>query len=319
MNVMENKRLVLAAFTALIAVCLLTAVSVAKAGQANTVILDARLDVLSCRIDFASVQIDLIRTDIAGAPDLSTDKVKIQAGIGQLKAYASSGDKENFSKYVVNNLAADMKTASEHIQAVKKDYKKYNISKQEKQTIKAAFKYKADKYRTCMNSTTVANAKQALKAIDKWIDNAQKRIDQLKGKGYDTSGLSAIVADAKGNYQTLSDAIATKDAKKVSEAATEVRDKHLHYCANFRGAELTLYIEKLEGIDTNKKYTAALDQAGKEIDAALAIAVPGHEYTEGEFAAVWTDLNKAGKTISDTAKSIKGKKQAKKTTTKAGA
>ncbi len=305
---MKDKILLMAAFTILVTGCS----PMAASGSSQTA-LEARLNLLSCKVDYSSQQIDLIDEKIKDAPDLSAYKLRIQADIGQLKAYSSSGDAVNFTQYVESSLKPDMKASSDQLRAVKRDYKKYNLSKQDMDAVTTLFKSDTDRYGTCMNAASQKQGQEDLKIINTWMTGAQKKIDQLTSKDYDTSQLSSIMAEARTSYQTLAYAVSTKNSTKINEGIKEVRDQYLHACARFRGLELKLYLSKLQGLDSGKKYAAALNHADASADAALAIAVPGHKYTAEEFSTVWSnDLGDAAKIISETTKSIKADSKTKK-------
>ncbi len=264
---------------------------------------NARVGHIMCRVDLTKSQIDLLS---AVDSNLSSYKAALDADIAKLKEFAEAMNHKEFDKYFTTTFKDDLKKAVDAIKDAKIDFRKSNLTMEEKTTLKQNHKTVIAAFANCTNKAEKDLADKRVDHLDKWIMRWEKVIAKMKGKGYDTTEMESVVSDAKTKLvpalQAIKDAT-TKEARKT--AMQNARNLHLHLWARFEIARIKSYLNSVDDNAAAKGYQAEVDAINAKLDEAAKLAVSGKKYGPGEFEDTWKAIKDAAKMLKDLNKKLK--------------
>jgi len=132
-----------------------------------------------------------------------------------------------------------------------------------------------------------------LERVKLWIDRGNNIIDEMDSRGYDTSEMRSILDRVQNNVESVETAIATGDPVTVRQTLSEIREKRLHSLANFKIAQFSQYVDRLEEEDVDNEYGEEINSIRNKIEFARELATPGRKYSPGEPRQVFNYLRDA--------------------------
>jgi len=93
--------------------------------------------------------------------------------------------------------------------------------------------------------------------------------------------------------ESVETAIATGDPVTVRQTLSEIREKRLHSLANFKIAQFSQYVDRLEEEDVDNEYGEEINSIRNKIEFARELATPGRKYSPGEPRQVFNYLRDA--------------------------
>ena len=245
---------------------------------------NARLDHINCRINLVKKQIDLL----SGVDtSLSSYKSLLDTDYSKLQELASSFKVKEFSEYFTNTFKDNFMNAFKAIQAAKLNIRKSNLTMEEKISLRDNHKTAIAEFATCINQADKNLADKRAKYLDAWINRWNNVISKMKEKGFDTSEMEAVVAEAQDKLKPALESVrdSTKDTRKT--VMENARALHLHLWAKFEIARVRSYLKSIENDAIAKGYQSEVDAIKAKLDQASNTAVKGKRYKEGEFESVW--------------------------------
>jgi len=146
-----------------------------------------------------------------------------------------------------------------------------------------------------------------LDRVKLWIDRGNNLISEMDSRGHDTSEMRSILDRVQNNVESVETAIATGDPATVRQTLSEIREKRLHSLANFKIAQFSQYLDRLEIEDVDKKHTREINSIRDKVDAARELATPSRKYSPGEGRMVFHYLRDAALEMRGLAEKMRSK------------
>lgn len=266
---------------------------------------NARLAHINCRIQLTEKQLGLL-TKINS--NLSSHKALLDADYAKLQEFASALNHKEFNKYFTTTFKDNLKNASKDIKGAKRDFRKGNLTKEEKKTIKDEHKTTISEYADCINKADKDWAEARGGYLNAWLNKWKNVIAKMKENGYNTAEMESVVSDAETKLLPAIEAVKNASTKESRKSAMEsAKNLHLHLWARFEIARIKSYLNFIESDANAKGYESDVTAIKAKLDEASALAVSGKKYKEGEFESVWAAIKDAAQMLKELNKKIKGK------------
>ncbi len=290
---------------------LILGIVIAQEDAADTKIKDtkrndfnARLEHISCRIDLTKKQIDLL----SGVDsNLSSYKTALDADVAKLKEFADVSDNKGFNDYLTKTLKDDLKKAVMAVKDAKGDFRKSNLTKEEKATLRDNHKTAISAFADCVSKADKDLVDARTEHLGKWIEKWNNIISKMKEKGFDTTGMESVVSDAQTKLLPALDAIKSASTKETRKTAMEnARNLHLHLWARFEIARIKSYLSFIETDAVAKGYQTDVNVIKEKLSGATNLASEGKKYGPGEFESTWKAIRDTAQLLKDLNKKVKG-------------
>lgn len=262
----------------------------------------ARLMHINCRIQLTKTQLDIF--SLANS-NITSYKAPLDTDYVKLQELATALNHKEFDRYFTITFKDDLKNAVKAIRTEKSNIKKANITQEQKKNLKSLNKEAIAAFANCTSDADKEWSKSRAGYLNSWITKWNNIITKMKEKGYDTTEMEAVVADAQN---TLLPALADvrnatkKDIRTTMEAA---RNLHLHLWARFEIARINSYLKSIEAEAALAGYTSEISAIKAKLDQASNTDVVGKKYKEGEFESVWSLIKDASKMLKDLNKKLR--------------
>ncbi len=274
-------------------------------GAAKGIFLQARATRLSCRIDQATSLLDDIVAKVPPAADaLSQPSTALKNDKSQLSTLASAGDPSAFNSFVSGALKADTQSAVKAVGDVLKDFKGYNVSKEDRASLRDDRKSFKGTAQQCEQGAAVQIGQARLEQYNDYISKWQATATKLGQKGVGTSGMQSVIDGAKSSIiAPLQSAISSGDANQTAAAlrtycigngcgGTNGQEYDYHGFAKFDLARLQAMVAKLQSGNTSGTGLDAVSQELSIVQSTLS-TVGTAKYTPDQSKAVWGGLKQA--------------------------
>lgn len=263
---------------------------------------NARLQHISCKIDLTKKQIDLLSTVNS---ELNTHKDKLDADYSKLKEFAEAFDHKEFNSYLTTVFKNNLKNTAKDIRDAKRDYKKTNMTKEDKKQLRENHKKLDGEFAECMNKAEKVRVDNRIDYLNRWVTRWNAQIEKMKEKGYDTIEMEAVVKDATDKLSPALEAIknSTKDNRKI--LMDNARNLHLHLWARFEIARINSFLKSIENDAVAASLQTDLGAIKSKLDEATKLAVEGKRYALGEFETTWSAIKDAAQMLKKLNKDLK--------------
>ncbi len=264
---------------------------------------NARLSHINCKIQLTEKQIDLL-TKINN--NLSSYKDNLDSDYKKLQEFASTLNHKEFNNYFTTTFKNNLKNAAMEINQAKKDFRKSNLTKDEKSTLKDGHKESISEYSDCINKADKEVSDARAGYLNSWINRWSNIIAKMKENGYDTSEMESVVSNAQTKLLPAIEAIkgATGNRKNVMGTA---RNLHLYLWARFEIARLNSYLKSIEDDAIDNKYQTEINVIKGKINSVSTLAVEGKIYGPNDFEAVWKVIRDSAQMLKELNKKLAGK------------
>jgi len=255
---------------------------------------NARLQHISCKIDLTKKQIDLLSTVNL---ELSAYKDKLDADYTKLKEFAEAFNQKEFNGYLTTIFKDNLKDAAKNIREAKRDYKRTNMTKEDKKQLRENHKKLEGEFAECINNAEKLRVDNRIDYLNRWVTRWNAQIEKMKEKGYDTTEMEAVVKDATDKLSPTLEAIknSTKDNRKI--LMDNARNLHLHLWARFEIARINSFFKSMENDAVVAGLQTDIEAIKAKLDEASKLAVEGKRYAPGEFETTWNAIKDAAQML----------------------
>lgn len=264
---------------------------------------NARLAHINCRVQLTETQLGLLMKINS---NLSSHKALLDADYAKLQEFANALNHKEFNKYFTTTFKDNLKNATKDIKESKKNFRKGNLTNDEKKTIKDEHKTAIAEYADCINKADKDWAEARGGYLNSWLNKWKNIISKMKEKGYDTAEMESVISDAETKLLPAIEAVKNASSKEEKKSAKEsARNLHLHLWARFESARIKSYLSFIESDAIAKGYESDVTAIKAKLDEASALAVSGKKYKEGEFESVWKVIKDASQMLKELNKKVK--------------
>lgn len=269
--------------------------------------LNVRYDHLKCKVEFTNKQIELL--DEYTSIDQTENKEKLEADLDILETYLDSNNREAFDNFTTGTFKTDMQKATQDLNAVKKNFKQYNLTNESRTELIDELKDAKSDYSECVSDKELKMAKVMETHMKNWNKHWGNVIDNMEARNITMADAEALQAEIAAKNAELSALIASGNITKIQEFMKAYHEDQLHYAARFEIARLKGYRNKLEPMADKYNMSDRLHDIDEKIAEAERLAQPGKRYAYGEFKNTWDDIKEANKDMQNAAKEINAERQ----------
>lgn len=147
-------------------------------------------------------------------------------------------------------------------------------------------------YASCMANATRSRVHAEVQSFNEWHGNGQNTAAQMKQRGYDTSGLEEILAEAEGVSEELeSDVGSAGNYEEMAEMRKNAWKKGFYLWTEFHVERFNLLLDRIDA-ETNGEYADQTGQVRSQLQSALQLG-EGESYGASEAAQAKQMLNNA--------------------------
>ena len=264
----------------------------------------ARLQHINCRIKLTEKQLDILS---ALNSSISSYKELLDADYAKLQEFASALNHKEFSNYFTTTFKDNLKSSVKAVKDTKSEFKASELTKEKKDSLKSNHKSAISEFADCVNKADKEWVEARAGYLNSWIKRWNNVIMKMKDKGYDTSELENIIADAQTKLLPDLEAIKSVEAKAARKSAMEnARNLHLHLWARFEIARIRSYLKFIEIDAISKGYQTEIDAIKASLDDTSKLVIAGKKYKEGEFQKVWMSIKDIVQMLKELNKKLKG-------------
>ncbi len=267
---------------------------------------NARLSHVICRVELTKKQIDTL-SRVNG--NLTSYKALLDVDVAKLREFATAYNNKEFSNYFTTTFKDNLRDSAKAIREAKLiDFRKSNLSKEEKTGLRENHKTAIAEYADCVNNADNELTEKRIGHLNAWINKWNKIISKMKARGYDTSEMESVVADAQIKLVPALEEIKNADNKDKRRAAMQdARNLHLHLWARFEIARISSYLKSIEEKAVSNGYESEVNAIKSKLTAVSNLTVPGKRYGPGEFDSVWRAIREAAQMLKELNKKLKEK------------
>ncbi len=277
-------------------------------------LLQARYDLVSARVNFATGVLSDTSGLVANASDLNPHVDKLNADLNTLKGYVSSADRSGFNGYVSGAIHTDVQAAMDALKADMKQFKAWGVSAATIQQLRADYQERKATFEQQTNAATVELGNARLAYYNTVMSKTDAHMANMSAKGIDVSGMQNVKSGAQSSVVApLQSAVSSGDANAVK---AELKDKCLgdgqpysyHFYAKEDLEALKATSAKVAAGTNNSTVLQQLADVNAKLASAESTlsAVGTNPYTTGQKDQVWNDLKAASEGLKTIIKEING-------------
>ncbi|HTY90488.1 MAG TPA: hypothetical protein VMC84_04865 [Methanocella sp.] len=301
----QMKRVSITATAVLFAMMLAIPALAMSASAASTgydqQLLQARYDLVSARVNFATGVYADTATLVANASDLNVHVTRLNSDLGTLKGYASSGGRSGFNSFLTGTVQPDMASGMAALKADMLKFKEWGVSAGTKQQLKADYQARKSTFDQQTDAAIIELGNVRLNYYNDAMSKDDQRMSQLSARGIDVSGMESVKSEAMSSVVTpLQSAISSGNADAVK---AELHDKCLgngqpysdHFFAKTDLAALTATGAKIGASTDNATIQQQLADANAKLSSAQGTlnVVGTNPYTSDQQSQIWDNLKAA--------------------------
>jgi hypothetical protein len=264
-------------------------------------ILQARYDLVSARVNFATGVLEDTSSLVANASGLAAHVDKLSGDLDTLNGYVEANDREGFNSFVSGIIQPDMQASFDALKADMKQFKAWGISAETIAQLKADYQNRKSTFEQQTNAAIVELGNVRLTYYNDVLSAADYHMAKLSAKGIDVSGMQGVEAGAENNViGPLRSAVSSGDASAVKQ---ELHDKCIangapysyHIYAKLDLEALKAVSAKIGSSVNNSTIQEQLIAVNERLSSAEgALNVVGTSpYTAEQQSQVWDNLKAA--------------------------
>ena len=265
---------------------------------------NARLSHINCKILLTEKQIDLLSKI---NENVSSLKSALNADYIKLQEFSAAFNNKEFNNYFTTTFKDNLKKAVMEINQAKKDFRKSNLTKEEKSILRDDHKKSISEYSDCINKADKDIADARAGYLNSWINKWNNVITKMKERGYDTSEMESVVSDARIKLLPALEAIKSATAGNRNKVMGTARNLHLYLWTRFEIARLNIYLKSIETDAIAEGYQTEFNAIKGKLTGVSALAVEGKIYGPGEFETIWKAIRDATMMLKELNRKIMGK------------
>jgi hypothetical protein len=264
-------------------------------------ILQARYDLVSARVNFATGVLTDTATLVVNASDLMAHVDVLNGDLDALRRYVDANDKSGFESYLSGTIRPDMEAALDALKSDMRQFKEWGVSAETIAQLREDYQARKAMFEQETNAAILEFGNIRLSFYNDVMSRADARIVELRDKGIDVSAMQGVVAGAESNVVgPLQSAVSSGDASAVKQ---ELHDKCLgngalysyHFYAKIDLEALKAISDKIEASTNNSTILGQLDRVNERLSAAEStLSVVGtRPYMAEQQSQVWDNLKAA--------------------------
>lgn len=268
-------------------------------------ILQARYDLASARVNFATGVLTDTSTLVASASDLIAHVDELNCDLSTLKGYVDgyvdANDKNGFDSYVSGTIQPDMQSALDALKADMKQFKAWGVTPATIQQLRADYQNRKNTFDQQTNAAIIELGGIRLTYYNDLMSKTDARMSELSGKGIDVSGMQSVKTGAESNViGPLQSAVSSGDANAVK---AELNDKCLangapysyHFYAKIDLEALKAISAKIGACVNNSTVQQQLAEVNAKLSSVEGTlnVVGTNPYTSEQQSQVWDNLKAA--------------------------
>gem|GEM_PF-1053782 len=268
--------------------------------------LQARYSQMECRANFMyQVMENAEEFDPDG--NLEQEKTQLQTQMQLMQQYANEGDYASFNQEMeqtCNAYTNAMQGArNSHKNALNKAQEgtgpggpgagngSEDASQMRNQMLEQHQEAQGE-YASCMGNATRSRVHAEQESFNDWHGKGQNVATQMKERGYDTSGLEAILAEAEGVSEGLeADVDSAGNYEQMNEMRKNAWKKEFYLWAEFHVERFNLLLDRMDE-KTDGEYSSQTERIRNQLATTLQLG-DGKSYGTSEAAEAKQMLNTA--------------------------
>lgn len=281
-----------------------------------------RADKIGCKIDFHIAVLSDVAAKLNNSSEINTWITKLQNDKDKLHDLALGSDDKQFHKFQREVLHDDAKSAGESLRDIRKNFKKHNVSKEMRMSLKDSFKSNQTDFKKCMSQVDIKIAQRRVDYYSKILAKHRDKIEKLSKRNITVSNLYDLITRAQDTIVTpLQNAVKTADAVQAGAALKQYclysgcrNGTNFHFAARFEMARLSDLLAK---VSLGPKAAEIAPQASAiqaELDSAKSAldAVGTASFGDDQKEQVWSHIKAAAENFRKLLKSLKDKDKVEK-------
>ncbi len=288
----------------LVLMSLVMAVGNGLSGDVKDNMLQARHSQMECRANFM-YQVMENAEGFDSDADLVQERTQLQEQMRLMQQYANEGDYSSFNQEMEqtrNAYTTAMQGArNSHKNALNKSQGEGSgpgagegseESSQMRNQMLQEHQEAQGEYSSCMGNATRSRVHAEVESFQEWHGKGQNVANQMKERGYDTSGLEGILADAEVVSEDLEEDVdSAGNYEEMNEVRNKAWKKEFYMWTEFHVERFNLLLDRMDE-ESGGEYSSQIG----EVRAHLATALKLNEnkrYDTSEAAEAKQILNEA--------------------------
>lgn len=277
-----------------------------------------RADKLACKIDFHIAVLTELGTKLNNSTEISKWISKLKEDKDKLHEFASKGDDKEFHKFQRDILHDDAKSAGDSLKGIRKNFKRYNVTKDMRTSLKELFKADRINFTNCISQIDLKIAERRVEYYTKILAKRREKIEKLSKRNISVADLNDIIARAQDTIVTpLQNAVNTGDAAQAGAALKQYclfsgcrNGTNFHFAAKFEIARLSDLLAKVSSGPKAAEIAPQAVTIQAELNSAKSAldAVGNASFGENQRDQVWNQIKAAAESFRKLIKSLKVEK-----------
>ena len=250
-----------------------------QAGEAANVrksIMEKRYSMVQCRAEFIYAMAGHAE-EYDESTDLSAETGAVEEEMETLGKYVEDGDTAGFNRYLTGmksafaDAVAGIRTA---LHNALESHGEAGAQNQERNRVRTQmdedYSEEHAKFSECMGNAARERVRAELALDSEWMGKGKETSGRLSERGYDASGLEAILAEAEVNAGQLEDAVdGDMDTLELEELRKEVWGHQFYLWAEFQQEKFGLFVDRIS--EATDEYDAELAEVTALLDEAASL------------------------------------------------
>ena len=291
----------------LVLMSLVMAVGNGLSGDAKENMLQSRYSQMECRASFMYQVMDNAEGFDSDA-DLVQERTQLQEQMRVMQQYANEGDYASFNQQMMQTRNA----YTNAMQGARNAHKNVLNKAQGEGTgpggpgagngSEDAFQMRDQmlqqhqeaqgEYSSCMGDATRSRVHAEVESFQEWHGKGQNVAEQMKERGYDTSGLEETLAEAEGVSEELEEDVdSAGNYEEMNEMRKNSWKKEFYLWTEFQVARFNLVLDRIAE-NTGGEYAGEIEQIRVLLGTTTEMGSNG-QYTTSEAAQAKETINEA--------------------------
>jgi len=239
---------------ALLLVGTMFAVGAGEAADVRESIMEKRYAMVQCRAEFIYAMAGHAEGYDESA-DLSAETDAVEEEMETLGRYVEGGDTAGFNLYLSEarpafaDAVAGIRTALHNALESQGEAGSQNQERNRVRTqMDEDYAEEHAEFSECVGNAAREKIRAEIKLDAEWMEKGKETGGRLSDRGYDASGLDAILAEAEENVEQLEDAVDSEmDALELEELRKEVWGHQFYLWAEFQQEKFGLFVDRISG------------------------------------------------------------------------
>jgi len=271
--------------------------------------LGAAMEDIYCKTDFSVAVLESLISHTDDSDSLNSDIDALETDTQNLQNYADDNDVEAFRTYLKDSYGPHLKDATEAAKSWRTGHS--GLEPSARKEIRDEYTDLRETYDQCNKDALNRFSEARINAAEQELEKAEKVVANLSSKGVDTSGLSALISEARSEIveplQSALDAATT--GKELSDALHAYclnsgckTGNNFHFAAKFDIEQIGSILDYIESDADSAGLSGKVSDARSSLGSAQSKLdeVGSSSYGSlGDREDVWKDIRDAAATVKE--------------------